>query len=196
MLDLRSKARQRLLTYFFTNSSARLHLRDLADRLDIDPANLSKELRRLETEGLFLSEVSGRQKYFQLNRAYPMFREVRGIVQKTIGAIPLLGESLKKVAGIEEAFLYGSFARNQQDAVSDVDVLVIGAPNGEVLAEATRRLERQLGREINYTVLTRKEFAARRTQKDVFLENVWHNERVRLLEPRLGLHEKAHPSQG
>jgi DNA-binding MarR family transcriptional regulator len=48
MLDLRSKARQRLLAYFFTNPTARHHLRDLAERLRIDPANLSKELRRLE----------------------------------------------------------------------------------------------------------------------------------------------------
>ena len=32
MLDLRSKARQRLLAYYFTNPAARHHLRDLADR--------------------------------------------------------------------------------------------------------------------------------------------------------------------
>ena len=45
---------------------------------------------RLEREGLFRAEVSGRQKYFQLNRAYPLFKEVRGIVAKTIGAVPLI----------------------------------------------------------------------------------------------------------
>ena len=78
MLNLRSNVRRRLLAYFFTNPTSRLHLRDLAERLDADPANLSKELRRLEREGLFLSEVSGRQKYFQLNRDYPLFNEVRG----------------------------------------------------------------------------------------------------------------------
>jgi predicted nucleotidyltransferase len=181
MLDFRSKARQRLLAYYFTNPTARLHLRDLAERLSVDPANLSKELRRLEREGLFRSEVSGRQKYFQLNREYPLFDEVRGIVAKTIGAGPLIAQSLKKVEGIEEAYLYGSFARNQQDAASDIDILVIGKPDGEALAEAVQKLERQLGREINYTVLTRKEFESRRARKDAFLENVWHNARVPLL---------------
>ena len=74
MLDLRSKARQRLLAYYFTNPAARHHLRDLADRLSIDPSNLSRELRRLERDGLFRSEVSGRQKYFRLNRDYPLYR--------------------------------------------------------------------------------------------------------------------------
>jgi predicted nucleotidyltransferase len=181
MLDLRSKARQRLLAYYFTNPTARHHLRDLAERLSIDPSNLSKELGRLEREGLFQSEVSGRQKYFRLNREYSLFNEVRGIVAKTIGAIPVIGQSLKKVEGIEDAYLYGSFARNQQDAASDIDVLVIGNPKGDALAEAMQKLERRLGREINYTVLTRKELESRRARKDAFLENVWHNKRVSLV---------------
>jgi predicted nucleotidyltransferase len=181
MLDLRSKARQRLLAYYFTNPTARLHLRDLAARLGIDPSNLSKELGRLEREGLFRSEVSGHQKYFELNRKYPLFAEVRGIVEKTVGAVPLIAQSLKKIEGIEEAFLYGSFAANRQDAASDVDVLVIGRPRGHALAEAVGKLERQLGREINYTVMSRKEFESRRKRKDVFLENVWQNERIELV---------------
>jgi predicted nucleotidyltransferase len=181
MLDLRSIARQRLLAFYFTNPTARHHLRDLAVRLGIDPSNLSKELARLEREGLFRWEISGRQKYFQLNREYPLFQEVRSIVAKTIGAVPLIAQSLKKIDGIEEAYLYGSFARNQQDAASDIDVLIIGAPRAQVLAGAVHKLERQLGREINYTVLTRREFNSRRARKDAFLENVWHNKRVSLV---------------
>ncbi|MGH9497151.1 MAG: nucleotidyltransferase domain-containing protein [Candidatus Sulfotelmatobacter sp.] len=181
MFALRSKARQRLLAYYFTNPAARHHLRDLAQRLELDPSNLSKELGRLEREGLFRSEVSGRQKYFQLNREYPLLNEMRRIVAKTIGAPSVIAQSLKKVEDIDEAYLYGSFARNQQDAASDIDVLVIGAPREGTLAEAMRGLEKQLGREINYTVFTPKEFASRRARKDAFLENVWHNERVRLV---------------
>jgi predicted nucleotidyltransferase/predicted transcriptional regulator with HTH domain len=187
MLDLRSKVRQRVLAYYFTNPTARRHLRDLAERLSVDPSNLSKELGRLEREGLFRSEVSGRQKYYQLNREYPLFDEVRSIVAKTIGAVPLIAQSLKKTEGIDEAYLYGSFARNQQDAASDIDVLVIGNPRQQILAEVVRKLERQLGREINYTVLTRKEFESRRARKDSFLENVWHSKRVLLVAP----HEEA-----
>jgi len=181
MLNLHSKARRRLLAYYFTNPTARLHLRDLAERLGIDPSNLSKELGRLEREGLFRSEVIGRQKYFQLNRKYPLFDEVQGIITKTVGAVPLLVQYLKKIEGIEEAYLYGSFARNQQDAASDIDLLVIGNPKGESLAQAMQKLERKLGREINYTVLTRKELGSRRARKDAFLENVWHNKRVSLI---------------
>jgi predicted nucleotidyltransferase len=192
MLDLRSKARQQLLAYYFTNPTARHHLRDLAERLSIDPSNLSKELGRLERDGLFRSEVIGRQKYFQLNREYPLFDEVRKIVAKTIGAAQLIAQSLKRIEGIDEAYLYGSFASNQQDAASDIDVLVIGSPREKDLAQAVGRLERQLGREINYTVLTPKEFGSRRARKDAFLENVWHNKRVSLIGPN----EEAKAARG
>jgi len=192
MLGLRSKARQQLLAYYFTNPTARHHLRDLAERLSIDPSNLSKELGRLERDGLFRSEVIGRQKYFQLNREYPLFDEVRKIVAKTIGAAQLIAQSLKKIEGIDEAYLYGSFASNQQDAASDIDVLMIGSAREKDLAQAVGRLERQLGREINYTVLTPKEFGSRRARKDAFLENVWHNKRVSLIGPN----EEAKAARG
>jgi predicted nucleotidyltransferase len=183
MLNLHSKTRQRLLRYYFTNPTARHHVRDLAQRLDVDPSNLSKELRHLETEGLFTSETSGRQKYFRLNREYPLFDEVRRIIEKTIGTAPLLAETLQHIDGIQEAYLYGSFARNQQDVASDIDVIVIGNPKGTILAEVIRSLEHQLGREINYTVLTRREFDLRRARKDAFLEDIWHKERFSLVGP-------------
>ena len=187
MLDLRSQARQRLLAYYFTNPAARHHLRDLAERLSVDPSNLSRDLRRLEQEGLFRSEVSGRQKYFCLNREYPLFQEVRSIVRKTLSATPQIARALQGVGRVEEAYLYGSFARNQQDAASDIDVLVIGNPPAETLAEAVRKLERQLGREINYTVMSRREFEQRQQQKDALLENIWRRKRV----PLVSRHEEA-----
>ena len=47
MLDMRSKARQKLLAYYFTNPTTHHHLRDLAQRLSVDPSNLSKEVEPL-----------------------------------------------------------------------------------------------------------------------------------------------------
>lgn len=80
MLDMRSKARQKLLACYFTNPTTHHRMRDLAELFSVDPSDLSKELSRLEREGLFRSKVSGLQKYFQLNREYPLFNEVRSII--------------------------------------------------------------------------------------------------------------------
>jgi len=183
MFEIRSKTRRSLLAYYFANPAARLHLRDLAERLKADPSNLSKELGRVGREGLFLAGVSGRQKHFQLNRRYPLFNEVRRIVAKTIGAEPLIAESLKKTDGIDEAYLYGSYARGGQATASDIDVLVIGAAHGDALAGAATKFEYQLVREINYTVPTAMEFKSRLARKDAFLANIWRNKRVTLIGP-------------
>jgi predicted nucleotidyltransferase len=191
MLDLRSKTRRKLLAYYFTNPAARLHLRDIAEKIGADPSNLSKELARLQREGLFVAEVNGRQKYFELNRGYALLNEVGSIVTKTIGAVPLLSAMLTKVDGIEEAYLYGSFARDRQDAASDIDVLVIGEPGSKNLAVRVQNLEKQLGREINYTVLTRKELDERRARKDAFLTSVWASKRILIG----GLREEIQPAK-
>ncbi len=137
MLALHSIPRQRLLAFYFTNSTARRHLRDLGSSLAVDPSNLSRELRRLEREGLFRSEVSAAKSISNSIENIRCSKEVRSIVNKTIGAKFQIAAVLK-IKGIEEAYLYGSFARNQQDAASDIDVLIIGNPGAEILAVAIR----------------------------------------------------------
>jgi len=181
MINLRSKLRRKLFVHFFTNPEANHYGRELARLLDVDPKNLSSELARLETEGLFASEVRGQQKYFRLNRNHPLYEEFRRIVFKTIGVVGQLRSTLAHMQGVEEAYLYGSFARNQEDAESDIDVLIVGEPNAEKLEEVIRKLERQLGREINYTLMGPKEFKTRQKKKDAFLADIWRHKKINLL---------------
>ncbi len=181
MLNLRSKLRRQLLSYYFTNQSATHYLRELAGLLKVDPANLSRELGRLERQGVFVSDRRGLQKYFRLNRNYPLYEEVRRIVLKTVGAVGQLRNTLAQIPGVEEAYLYGSFGRNQEDAASDIDVLIVGQPGAEELEEAIRKLERQLHREINYTLLSPAEFRRQRATKDAFLEDIWRHKKISLV---------------
>lgn len=183
MIDLRSKLRQRLLGYYFTNPGARHYLRELAALLEVDAANLSRELTRLEQHGLFVSTRERSHRYFQLNTRYPLYEEIRKIVFKTVGAAGLLRDELQPIRGIEEAYLYGSFARNQQDAASDLDVLLIGKPKAAELETVIRKLERRLRREINYTLLNREEFQSRNARKDAFLRSIWRGKAIRLVGP-------------
>lgn len=181
MINLRSKLRRNLLAYYFTNPSASHYLRELAELLAVDPANLSRELVRLEGQRLFVSEKRGRQKYFRLSRDHPLYEELRRIVFKTIGVVGQLRSAIKQIAGVEEAYLYGSFARDQQDPMSDIDILVIGQPKADELEDAIQKLERRLRREINYSLLSAQEFRARRASKDAFLEDIWRQKRISLV---------------
>jgi predicted nucleotidyltransferase/predicted transcriptional regulator with HTH domain len=180
MINLRSKLRESLLAYYFLNPHADHYVRELARMLQVDPANLSKELTKLEREGLFSSKLRGNQKYFFLNRGYSLINEVRHIVLNTKGIVPTLRQAISGIAGIKDAYLYGSFAKGEQDAQSDIDVLVVGRPKPYDLESVVRKLERQFGREVNYTVLSEAEFKKKLAQKDPFLEDIWHGKKIRL----------------
>jgi len=180
MINLRSGLRRKLLSYYFTNPSVSHYVRELATILQVDPTNLSRELARLADDGMFTAQVRGGQKYFQLNRQYALYNEVKSIVLKTVGVVPQLRQALAAVNGIKEAYVYGSFAKGSVDQASDIDVLIVGEPPAEPLASKIRDLERVLGREINYTVLDQDELKSKLKRKDPFIEDIWHGKRIKL----------------
>ena len=84
----RSSLKKRLLVHFFTHPREKLYLREIAAKLRGDPANLSRELKTLEKEGVFISEIRGLHKYFSLNQSYPLYEELRSIILKITSFSP------------------------------------------------------------------------------------------------------------
>ena len=181
MLSLRSHLRRKLLTFFFVNRKARVYVRQLALALQSDSTNTSRELARLEREGLLRAELEGRQLYYSLNLAYPYLKPLFALLQGSIGILPTLKTALQPLAGIETAWIYGSFARNQADAASDIDLLIVGQPDPAALAAKVRKAETSLRREINYTVLSSRELARRRRNHDPFISDIWSGKRIELI---------------
>jgi predicted nucleotidyltransferase len=115
----------------------------------------------------------GNRKYYAANRTAPVFPELRTLLLKTVA----LGDSLKRGlwddrGRISAAFLFGSFARGEQSASSDVDLFVIGSISSRALSKALLPARESLGREINPVLMTEREFAHRISQGDHFLESV------------------------
>ena len=77
---LGTKLRKNLLTYTFKHPEESFYVRELSGLIQEDPGNLSRELRRLEEEGIYSSRTRGNVKFYSLNRSYPLFREVKKIV--------------------------------------------------------------------------------------------------------------------
>ena len=181
MISLRSELRRKLLTFFYVNRAARVYVRQLANALQADSTNLSRELARLEREGFLRSEPEGRQLYYRLNLAYPFLKPVFAMLQGSIGIEPTLKRALEAVDGVQSAWLFGSFAKNEVDAGSDIDLLILGRPDQMRLAPEVRKAERILRREINYTVLTPNELNRRLAEHDTFVSDIWNGKRVRLM---------------
>lgn len=168
----KSRLRQKILSYFFTNPNTNLYLREIASILKEDPGNLSKEFSKLEKEGLFVSALRGNQKYFYLNKKYPLYREVKSIIFKTIGVEGSLKEIVNKLEGIETSFIYGSFAQNKENNLSDIDLLIVGNPDEDKLMQMIEDVEKRLQREINYNIYPKKEFKDKIKKKDSFILNI------------------------
>lgn len=181
MFSLRSELRRKVLTFFYVNRAARVYVRQLAAALEADSTNLSRELARMEREGLLRSELEGRQLYYSLNREYPYLKPLFELLRGSIGVEPALRDAIRKIDGIQAAWLYGSFAKNEADARSDIDVLIVGRPDAAQLAAEILKAEQALRREINYTVVSSPELKRRLASGDAFVADVWNGKRVKLI---------------
>jgi predicted nucleotidyltransferase len=173
-----SAVRQRILAEFFTRPGLAVHVRELGRRLDVAAAVVGRELARLEAAGVLRSEVIGRSRRYTLDEGSPVAREVRSLFQKTFGVEALLALALRDVPGIEEAFIYGSYARQGEGPFSDLDLFIIGRPDRQVLSERLADLEERLGREINTVRMTREELEAGQAGGSGFLLEVFSGPRV------------------
>jgi predicted nucleotidyltransferase len=180
MISLRSELRRKLLTFFYVNRNARVYVRQLAAALDADSTNVSRELARLEQAGLLRSETEGRQLYYSIDHDYPYLKPVFALLQGSVGIQPTLKHALEAIAGIRSSWIFGSFAKNEADAASDIDLLVVGKPDQAELAAGIRKAEKTLRREINYTVLTQKELKRRLQKRDPFIMDIWSGKRIEL----------------
>ena len=176
----KSRLRQIILSYYFTNPAKSLYVRQLASILKEDPGNLSKELSRLVNEGIFIAEAKGNQKHFYLNKRYPLHGELKSILFKTVGLEGRLRGIIKKIKGIKLSFIYGSYAANKENASSDVDLLIVGKLDENELLKEIESAERVLGREINYNIYPATEFKERIMKKDNFITNILKRPKIML----------------
>lgn len=177
----KSKVRSKLLSHFFTNPDTKLYLREIAAILKEDPGNLSKELTSLGREGIFESESRGNQKYFFLNKEYPLYKELESIIFKTIGIEGTIKDFLEKISGVKFAFIYGSFAKSSQNGHSDIDLAIIGDIDEDKLLEGIAQAEKLLSREINYTLYSPSDWNRMKKTRDMFVNNIISESKIMLI---------------
>jgi hypothetical protein len=186
MISLRSELRRNLLTFFYANRTARVYVRQLAVTIEADSTNVSRELTRLEQEGLLQSETEGRQLYYSINRDYPYLKPAFALLQGSVGIQPTIKHALQAIPGIRSAWLFGPFAKNPADTANDpahaIGLLLIGKPDEEQLASEIKKIGKILRREIKATVLTPKELKRRLKKHDKWVAEIWHGKRVGLID--------------
>lgn len=148
-------------------------LTEMAEYLNVTPSSLQRELESLVRAGLLQRHQDGRRTYFKANSDSPVFPELRGLINKTMGIVPALRDELRKFGDrIRLALLYGSIARGSEHSGSDVDLMVVGTLQQIDLLPSLKRLETRFRREVNVTLFSPEEFQHKRALKDHFLSTV------------------------
>lgn len=160
----RSQGQARLLARLYLGDPKPMPMRELARELGLVPSRVYAEVERLEDAGLVASERVGRQRLVRPNPESPFFPELRGLLLKAFGPASVLEALLAPIPGIDEAFIYGSWAKRYQGepgvAPEDVDLMVVGEPPVDDVYEASERASRELGREVAVTVLSPSEWSS------------------------------------
>jgi predicted nucleotidyltransferase len=149
------------------------YLSELAQFVGTTPSSLQRELKALVDGGILGTRREGTRAYFKANTQSPVFPELRGLIDKTAGVVPTLREVLRPLdRRIACAFIYGSVARGDEHAGSDIDLLVVGEVGLADITPALRKAEARLGREVNATSYSTPEFRKKAAGKDHFLLEV------------------------
>lgn len=175
---LGSGSRAKLLSHFLLHPGEAYHVRELGRALDEPAGNLLRDLRRLQGIGLLDAERVGNQVRYTLNKRNPLYEDLQRLILRTTAADMVLREALRSLKGIELAFLYGSFAKGEADAHSDIDLMIVGDISERSLAPAVARAERDLRRDVSYTTYTRDQAADKAQQPDSFVRSVLSGPRI------------------
>jgi predicted nucleotidyltransferase len=166
-----SKVRAEILRLLFSEPPARLHLRDIARHAGVTAHAVQKEIQNLKKQDLLQESRDGNRIYYVANSVHPIYIDLKNIVLRLVGPVPVLKEALQ-ADEIQFAFIFGSIARGEAKASSDVDLIVIGDLGLRRVTSLLSGVSDKLGREINPHVYSKKEYLKRIQSQDHFLTRV------------------------
>lgn len=178
-----SGTQRRVLGLLFGNPVRSYYARELIRMAGAGAGGVQRELGRLSQSGLVTVRSIGNQRHYQANPASPVFAELCALASKTFALADPLREVLLPLSSrIEAAFVYGSVAKREDTATSDVDLMVIAdkLSYGELL-EALEPLSETVGRRVNPTVMSTREWAKRVHARSAFASRLMAQPRIWLV---------------
>jgi len=186
-----SGTQQRVLAWLFGQPERSFYATQLIGLAGAGSGAVQRELARLERSGLVTTRAVGNQKHYQANPAAPIYAELCGIVQKTVGLAEPLRDALAPLAArIPAAFVFGSIAKREDTASSDIDLMLVSDDLAySDLYAALEAVSNRLGRTVNPTIVTPQELARRVKRKEAFATRVLAQPKIWLIggEGALGL---------
>lgn len=178
-----SGTQQRVLGLLFGQPERSFYATELINLAGVGSGAVQRELARLAQSGLVTVKPVGNQKHYQANPASPIYDELCGVVRKTVGLAEPLRAALAPFAEqIKAAFVYGSIARKEDTATSDIDLMLVSdtLTFGDTIL-ALQAATELLGREVNPNIFTARDFAKRLKERGSFVSRVMQLPKVWLI---------------
>lgn len=174
--------RRRALGLLLLHPEMSYHVREISRLTGTSVGTLHKELTKLAQAGLLLRKEIGNQVHYAANTECPIFLELQGLLRKTSGVVDVLREGLDEISErIAVSLVFGSVAKGEERAGSDVDVLVIGSVSFVEVVKALHPAQSMLQREVNPVVYTSDEFRHKLASDDAFLRGIVDGEKLFLI---------------
>ncbi len=177
-----TRTQQQVLGLLFGNTGQSYYLNEVVRHADMGKGAVARELAKLTKAGIITLTRKGNQSHYQANRDCPVFAELQNIVAKTVGLTGVLQQALAALLPIlTHAFVYGSLAKGEGHAESDVDLMLVGddLSYSDVMA-LLATAEDHLQRSVNPTLYSPEEFEQRLADGQNFLHQVMAQARISL----------------
>lgn len=169
-----TKTQQRVLATLFGKPDQSFYLNEIVRLANIGKGTVKRELERMTAAGLLTIKRIGNQNHYQANPDCPIYSELLGITRKTFGIADVIKAALLPLdAQIDQAFIYGSVAKEQDTASSDIDLMVISdtLPYATLMT-ALIEAEPTVGRPINPTIYTAQQIRDKLHGNNAFITRV------------------------
>jgi hypothetical protein len=179
---LRSDAQGRLLATLFLRPDEEFSINALGREVSVSGVTALREVNRLVNANFLTERRSGRNRYVRANEAHPLFAPLRQIVEWGYGPLVALPPLIREMEGVEEAYVYGSWAARlngvEGPPPGDIDVLLIGTVDEAEVYDFEYSARKLLRRDVNVEAMSAARWA---DDGDPFVRTVQSRPVVRLL---------------
>ncbi len=176
-----SEVRLKILRLTLTRPDEQFHVRAIVRAVKAEINAVRRELAKLEGMGLLRKRQSGNRIYYKADTAHIYFPELLALVAKEEGIGGMILKNAKDLGTIKFAVLSTAFLKGRKSTVLDVDLFIVGDLNLEVLKRVISMGERDVGLEINYSVMSEEDFTFRKRKNDHFISKVLTQSRTMIV---------------
>lgn len=176
-----SKTRVKLLYLFLNNPGQNFYVREITRKIDEQINSVRRELSNMLEVGIITSNSADNKLYYQINQRYEHYVPLRTIfsnvpaeakvadVAPSISSTDSYSSLLHSITSLRLAIFSGVLVSG---STTSLDILLVGSLPSNKVKTFIKIVERNEGREINYSVLSYDEFYYRLSIRDKFISEI------------------------